>query len=135
MNRITYEGKQYEIPPKTIEVLKAEDACNAYHATHEEAYRAKFDYLKAVLTDEQIESMLGSVDIEQVDLMEVLYIVNLIDEEYSRRTNEQAMKKARTLMNDKAIKSLIDASNAVSKVTEKKWLIYGQKACQIAFSR
>lgn len=135
MNRITYEGKAYEIPPKTIEVLKAEDACNAYHATHEEAYRAKFDYLKTVLTDEQIESMLGSVDIEQVDLMEVLYIVNLIDEEYSRRTNEQTMKKARTLMNDKAIKSLIDASNAVSKVTEKKWLIYGQKACQIAFSR
>lgn len=30
------------------------------------------------------------------------------------------MKKARTLMNDKAIKSLIDASNAVSKVTENK---------------
>ena len=55
MNRITYEGKQYEIPPKTIEVLKAEDACNAFHATHEEAYRAKFDYLKTVLTDEQIE--------------------------------------------------------------------------------
>lgn len=120
MNRITYEGKQYEIPPKTIEVLKAEDACNAFHATHEEAYRAKFDYLKAVLTDEQIESMLGSADFEQVDLMEVLYIVNLIDEEYSRRTNEQAMKKARTLMNDKAIKNLIDASNAVSKVTENK---------------
>lgn len=120
MNRITYEGKQYEIQPKTIEVLKAEDACNAFHATHEEAYRAKFDYLKTVLTDEQIESMLGSVDIEQVDLMEMLYIVNLIDEEYSRKTNEQAMKKARTLMNDKAIKSLIDASNAVSKVTENK---------------
>ena len=77
MNRITYEGKQYDIPPKTIEVLKAEDACNAFHATHEEAYRAKFEYLKTVLTDEQIESMLGSADFEQVDLMEVLYIVAL----------------------------------------------------------
>lgn len=120
MNRITYEGKQYEIPSKTIEVLKAEDACNAFHATHEEAYRAKFDYLKTVLTDEQIESMLGSADFEQVDLMEVLYIANLIDEEYSRRTDEQVMKRARTLMNDKTIKSLIDASNAVSKVTENK---------------
>lgn len=120
MNRITYEGKQYEIPPKTIDVLKAEDACNAFHATHEEAYRAKFDYLKTVLTDEQLESMLGSADFEQVDLMEVLYIANLIDEEYSRRTDEQVMKRARTLMNDKTIKSLIDASNAVSNVTENK---------------
>ena len=83
MNRITYEGKQYEIPPKTIEVLKAEDACNAFHSTHEEAYRAKFDYLKTVLTDEQIESMLGSADFEQVDLMEVLYIVYFIKYRFS----------------------------------------------------
>ena len=96
MNRITYEGKQYEIPPKTLEVLKAEDACNAFHATHEEAYRAKFDYLKAVLTDEQIESMLGSADFEQVDLMEVLYIVNLIDDEYSKKTVEQLEKKLKS---------------------------------------
>lgn len=120
MNRITYEGKQYEIPPKTIDVLKAEDACNAYHATHEEAYRAKFYYLKTVLTDEQIESMLGSADFEQVDLMEVLYIVNLIDEEYSKRTVEQLEKKLKSTFGTNGMKQFLDASKTVSSISAKK---------------
>ena len=124
MNRITSEGKQYDIPPKTIEVLKAEDACNAFHATHEEAYRSKFDYLKIVLTDEQIESMLGSADFEQVDLMEVLYIVNLIDDEYSRKTVEQLEKKLKTTFGTNGMKQFLDASKTVSSISEKKWLIY-----------
>ena len=120
MNRITYEGKQYEIPPKTLEVLKAEDACNAFHATHEEAYRAKFDYLKTVLTDEQIESMLGSAEFEQVDLMEVLYIVNLIDDEYSRKTVEQLEKKLKTTFGTNGMKQFLDASKTVSNISAKK---------------
>ena len=120
MNRITYEGKQYDIPPKTLEVLKAEDSCNAFHATHEEAYRAKFEYLKTVLTDEQIESMLGSADFEQVDLMEVLYIVNLIDDEYSKRTVEQLEKKLKTTFGTNGMKQFLDASKTVSSISEKK---------------
>ena len=120
MNRITYEGKQYEIPPKTIEVLKAEDACNAFHAAHEEAYRAKFDYLKTVLTDEQIESMLGTADFEKVDLMEVLYIVNLIDDEYSKRTVEQLEKKLKSTFGTNGMKQFLDASKTVSSISAKK---------------
>lgn len=119
MNRITYEGKKYEIPPKTIDVLKAEDACNAFHATHEEAYRAKFDYLKTVLTDEQLEQMLGSADFEQVDLMEVLYIVNLIDDEYSKRTIEQLEKKLKTTFGTNGMKQFLKASETVSNISEK----------------
>lgn len=120
MNKITYEGKQYKIPPKGIEILRAEDACNAYHATHEEAYRAKFEYLKAVLTDEQIEQMLGSTDIEQIDLMEMLYIVNLIDEEYTRKSLEQLQKKLKTTFGTVGMKQFLEAGKTVSNIAEKK---------------
>lgn len=120
MSKITYEGKQYEIPKKNMEIVRAEDVCNAYHATHEEVYKAKFEYLKAVFTDEQIEQMLGSTDIESVDVMEVVYIVNLVDEEYNKRIDDTQMKKAQSIMNSKPIQDLIKAGNAVSKISEKK---------------
>ena len=52
--------------------------------------------------------------------MEVLYIVNLIDDEYSRKTVEQLEKKLKATFGTNGMKQFLDASKTVSNISEKK---------------
>ena len=118
MTCINYNGKEYILPKRTMKVVEAEDMMRTPSNTLKEAYAKQFDYLKKVFDEKDLSSMLGSLDINEVDLAEVTLICNMVDSAYIERINKQQLDKANQLLNNKAFNKTIQFAESADKLSK-----------------
>ncbi|MGX8833963.1 hypothetical protein ACWG0P_07090 [Amedibacillus sp. YH-ame6] len=118
MESITYNGKKYELPIKTIKIAEAEDAL-LRTTSRVDAYEKQFNYVKCCL-GEMFVDIFGTDVMNEVNLVELTYVTNLIDNAYSEKTNHQQLEKANEVAGSKAVKSIIDAGNSVKHVMDAR---------------
>lgn len=116
MDKITYNGKTYELPKKTMAIVQKEDAMYTKSASLAEQYMKQFEYAYAVLGEENIVEILGSSDVNEVDLSEITLLCNMIDEAYMKKINDQNIKRAEKMLGNKAVSQIISAGNAAGKI-------------------
>lgn len=119
MAKIIYNGKKYDLPKKTMAITDFEDAMRTPSATLKEAYTKQFDFLKSVLNDENIEEMLGSSDLLDVDVTEVTLLCNMIDDAYNEKIVKQQVDHANKVMSQKAIENTIKFANSAEKLKSR----------------
>ena len=116
MATLRYNGKQYELAKNTLAIVSLEDAMHTKSASLEEAYRKQFDYVCAVLKEEDRSTIFGTKEFEEMDLNELTLICNMISDAYMEKINAQRKEASEKLANNKAVDKIISAGNSVDKL-------------------
>lgn len=110
-----YNGNDIELPKKTLSLVKKEDAMHRA-STLEDAYRKQYDYAIAVLGKDNFQEIFGTTDINDIDLTELTFVINLIDECYLEKVNQQNIERATKMIDNKAIDKLIATGESVKNI-------------------
>lgn len=116
MANLIYKSKKYELPAKTMAIVEAEETMHMSSQSLVETYTKQFDFLKAIFDDEKIIELLGSTDINCIDLTEVTLLCNMIDSAYMEKINKQSMEEAAKIANSDSVNKLIEAGKSIDKV-------------------
>lgn len=116
MASFIYNGKNYELPKKTMNVVEKEDYMHTASKTLQEAYRKQFEFLQAVLNEDSIKEIFGTDDIMNIDLTEVTYVCNLINDAYLEKINKHNLEKAERISSNKSVEKLINVGNSIKNI-------------------
>lgn len=104
-----YNGKSYELPKKTIEVAERLEYCAGLDDT-DMSIREKFKYfyetIEILTGKENAEEILGSENIEEVDLSEVSIVMQKIMGAYSKPITQSEIRELHDLLNEMPISKL-----------------------------
>lgn len=115
---LNYEGKEYELKQKSLSIVRKEDLMYK-QTTLEDTYRKQFDYVLACLGSEQTEEVLGSTVLnDSVDLIELTYICNAIDNAYNEKLNQQQIETAEKALSSKAFDKVIKLGNSTENLAK-----------------
>lgn len=115
---LNYKNKKYELPVKNISIVEAEENMHTKSSGLVETYLKQFDFLKLLFDEETLTELLGSADVNVVDLTEVTLLCNMIDSAYMEKINKQSMEEAVKIANSESVNKLIEAGKAIEKVTK-----------------
>ncbi len=122
MVAFTYDGETYELPKKTLSIVKKEDLMAKKQTSLEEAYRRQYDYALEVLGNDNFSKIFESDNFSEIDLSLLTFICNEIDDAYMSIIYEQQKGLTEKLISNKSIDKFIkigDSANAVDKLNRK----------------
>lgn len=120
MASFEFNGEYYELPKKTLAIVKKEDLLYKNNKSLEDAYKKQFDYVNTVLGAENVEKIFESTDINDIDLSLLTYICNEIDNAYMEKIYDQQRNLAEKLVNNKAVDKAIKFGETANYVKTLK---------------
>ena len=119
--------KTYSLPAKTISVMeKMEDVSKVDELTGlniREKFEKCHTFLKEVLGEEKTEEILGSSDLEKMDLSDITLTINKIVDAYNKPIQDYQDEKMRKAFNGipmEKIISMTKAAQSMANVQMKK---------------
>lgn len=126
---INVNGQDYGLPPKTLAVM--EDLDNVLKVDENRSlsisqkYSKVHDFVKKTVGEENAKEMLGSDDLSEIELSELVLAVRKITDAYDKPIKDYEAEKARAALNNASIEKII----AMSKAAEKMASVQPQKKC------
>lgn len=114
-----YNGIEFDLPKKTMALNDRIESVNKATTT-KDAYIRMFDLLIYALGDEKVVELLGSKNINDVDLIELQKIVDSILLEYDKALQENQLKYFEELANSSAVQNAIKIAEASKTVKKHK---------------
>lgn len=92
MKTMYYNGNEYELAPKTMKIARLQETTEK-SATMTEAYTNEHNFIKAVIGDAAAREILGTANLEEIDLNEMVLLYNKIVETYDREILEKERER------------------------------------------
>ena len=112
MNKFEWEGKEYDLTPKTLEIVRiietAEKASNMI-----EAYKKQWELVNAALGDKTAREILGVQTIEKVDVVHLTMVYNGVILAYEKPLREMRRKQETELMDSPVFDAVRDTAEPV----------------------
>jgi len=120
MATLFYNGKRYDLPKKTMAIVEKEDLMHTKSASLVEAYQKQFDYIKALFSEEVINDIFGTSDLDEIDMTELTLVCNMVHSAYMQKIVEHQKKESEMMANNKALEKIISVGKSVEKMMEIK---------------
>ena len=112
MNKFDWEGKEYDLAPKTLEVVRiieaAEKAPNMI-----EAYKKQWELVNAALGDKTAKEILKAQTIEKVDVVQLTMVYNGVILAYEKPLREMRKRQEAELMDSPVFDAVRDTAEQV----------------------
>lgn len=112
MNKFEWEGKEYDLAPKTLEVVRiieaAEKAPNMI-----EAYKKQWELVNAALGDKTAKEILKAQMIEKVDVVHLTMVYNGIILAYEKPLREMRRRQEAELIDSPVFDAVRDTAEQV----------------------
>lgn len=112
MNKFEWEGKEYDLAPKTLEVVRiieaAEKAPNMI-----EAYKKQWELVNAALGDKTAKEILKAQMIEKVDVVHLTMVYNGVILAYEKPLREMRKRQEAELMDSPVFDAVRDTAEQV----------------------
>lgn len=118
--------KSYKLPQKTIAVMEKLDEVVKVDSIKEMNLRSKFETLheaiKDFLGEETAEEILGSSDLEKVDLSEITLTIRKIVDAYDKPIQDYQDEKMRKSLSGVQLEKILSLSKAAQSITNMQMI-------------
>lgn len=118
METMIYNGNEFELAPKTMKIARLQEAAEA-SMTITEAYTNEYAFVKAVLGDSAVREIMGTANLEDMDLNKLVMVYNSIIGAYDREIVEAERERELEMLSSPAfdkIRGLADDVRAIADV-------------------
>ena len=116
MESMYFDGKEYELTPKTMKVARQIERAEQSE-TITEAYKAEFDLVKLAIGDEAAREILGTSNLEDIDLNKMVAVYNAIIDGYDAEIRQLQAEKEAEMFNSPAFKALSNIARDLRTIT------------------
>lgn len=92
MEKIYFNGKEYELAKKTMKTARMIDATEQAQSVTE-AYKGEYDVIIHALGKDAVREILGTSDLEAVDLNQMVKVYNAVIDGYDRELIEEQRRR------------------------------------------
>lgn len=116
MDRMVFKDKEYELAKFTMKSARLiEEAEKASEVNA--SYRKQYEFVKLAIGTDNVNDILGSSNLDEIDLVELVLLYNEITAGYERRIEAQREEKDAKLANSTAVKTINDVASSVKVIT------------------
>ena len=116
--------RSYDLPKKTLEVTeqmeKVIETDKAVGIGIREKFNTVFSYEKDVLGSDAVKEILGSDNLDEVDLSEVTILFNKIHDAYNKPITDYKLSKSREALNALPIDKVVELAKAANELPQNK---------------
>lgn len=117
-------NRSYDLPKKTLEVTeqmeKVIETDKAVGIGIREKFNTVFSYEKDVLGADAVKEILGSDNLDEVDLSEVTILFNKIHDAYNKPITDYKVAKSREALNCLPIEKVVELAKAANELPQNK---------------
>ena len=113
MDKMIFENREYELATNNMKIARLIDTAEK-SSSMLDAYNNELSLVKAALGDETALELLGTLNIEDVDLTLLVLVYNAVIDGYEARIVELEREKQRKAMDMPAINGVRDMAAQVS---------------------
>lgn len=97
MEKIYFNGKEYGLKPKTMKVARMIDATEQAQSVTE-AYKGEYDVIIYTLGKDAVKAILGTSNIEEIDLTQMVKVYNAVIDAYDKELAEEQRRREAELL-------------------------------------
>ena len=116
MEKIFYNGEEYELATKTMKLARMQETAERAQ-TLTEAYAAEFQFVKAAIGEDAAREILGTINIEDVDLVEMVKVYNTITAGYDREIAEIERTREAEMFASPALDKITQLADDIRAIT------------------
>lgn len=105
-----YNDVEFELPKKTMALNKKIDAVNNATTT-EKVYISMLEFVSLGLGKEKVEEILGTSDINKVDLLQLTMLYNSIIMEYENIVQKPQLERVNDLLKQLQLDKLVELTS------------------------
>ena len=117
-------NRSYDLPKKTLEVTeqmeKVIETDKAVGIGIREKFNTVFSYENDVLGSDAVKEILGSDNLDEVDLSEVTILFNKIHDAYNKPITDYKLSKSRESLNALPIDKVVELAKAANELPQNK---------------
>lgn len=113
MDKMIYENREYELTTNNMKIARLIDAAEK-SSSMLDAYNNQLSVVKTALGDDTAKEILGTLNIEEVNLTTLVLVYNAVIDGYEERIIELEREKQRKAMDMPAINGVRDMATQVS---------------------
>lgn len=121
---IIKEGRSYDLPKKTLTVTEKMDEVLRVDANPNMSVRQKFEklhnFVKETLGEEEANEILGSSNLNEIDLSELTLTVRMIVDEYDRPVSEYETNKRKSQIEALPLDKIVAMTKAAQTVSAQQ---------------
>lgn len=121
---IIKEGRSYDLPKKTVTVTEKMDEVLRVDANSNMSVRQKFEklhnFVKETLGEEEANEILGSSNLNEIDLSELTLTVRMIVDEYDRPVSEYENNKRKSQIEALPLDKIVAMTKAAQTVSAQQ---------------
>lgn len=112
MNKLIWEGKEYELKPKTLGIVRIIEAAEKA-ATMVDAYKKQWELVTEAVGDKTAKEILKATTIEKVDVVLLTMVYNEVILAYEKPLREMRRKQEADLVDSPVFDAVKDAAEQV----------------------
>lgn len=115
MDVMIYDGKEYPLATNTMKIARLIDSAER-SASITEAYKNELEFVKAALGEDTAKEILGTLNLEEVDLTNLVLVYNAATAGYEARIEAAKRERESRLVDTPAIKAVKDVADNVKVI-------------------
>ncbi|MBC8568246.1 hypothetical protein H8692_05640 [Mogibacterium sp. NSJ-24] len=112
MNKFEWEGKEYELAPKTLKTVRVIEAAEKAPSMIE-SYRKQWELVNEALGDKVAKEILGAQTIEKVDVVRLTLVYNGVILAYEKPLREMRKAQETELLDSPVFDAVRDTAEQV----------------------
>lgn len=112
MNKFEWEGKEYELAPKTLKTVRVIEAAEKAPSMIE-SYRKQWELVNEALGDKVAKEILGAQTIEKVDVVRLTLVYNSVILAYEKPLREMRKAQETELLDSPVFDAVRDTAEQV----------------------
>ena len=112
MNKFEWEGKEYELAPKTLKTVRVIEAAEK-EPSMIESYRKQWELVNEALGDKVAKEILGAQTIEKVDVVRLTLVYNGVILAYEKPLREMRKAQETELLDSPVFDAVRDTAEQV----------------------
>lgn len=117
---VIINGRSYDLPKKTMNVVEEMDRCAKIDSVKNIGIREKFNqlykFIKSLVGDDNAKEILGSENLDEVDLSDVTLTFRKIMDAYQKPVSDYNMENARQALANLPIDKITNFANAANTI-------------------
>lgn len=117
---VIINGRSYDLPKKTMNVVEEMDRCAKIDSVKNIGIREKFNqlykFIKSLVGDDNAKEILGSENLDEVDLSDVTLTFRKIMDAYQKPVSDYNMENARQALANLPIDKITNFANATNTI-------------------
>lgn len=114
---MTYDGVEYELSTYTMKIARLIEKAEK-SITMTDAYKTQLSVIKAALGDKVVEKIIGTLNVEEMDLVTLVLVYNEVINGYETRIKEMKQEKEAEEVNTPAVNAIKEMAENVKIITD-----------------